>query len=397
MKRLSLSILLLICLVPLKARGVLRQPFIRQDANHLERPAGKAPDYDLFLRKLDTLLSTGGADVHILQIGGSHVQGGTLSDRLRRHFLSLRYGIEGGRGLVFPFAAAMTNTPTSYTTSYSGRWESATCLKPASEEPGLTGMVAVAQDTSARFIIDLAPREIHVLQQHYSFRSVDILGSGNLTPILLQGKDTLRGIRGKHLVHFDLPYFMDWVQVGFEGSGTFSVRGVYLDRPGGGLTFSEAGVNGASTTSWRHCPALKEDLRRVMPDLVIFSIGINDIQGADFDAARFKRHYRDLIGDVRKVNPRCAFLFTGVNDSVLRRRGVNPHTQTVQMACRDLAQECQGVFWDWFEVMGGPGSMAQWESAGLSQGDRIHFTAAGYRLVADLLFEAILEDYYTRR
>jgi hypothetical protein len=40
--------------------------------------------------------------------------------------------------------------------------------------------------------------------------------------------------------------------------------------------------------------------------------------------------------------------------------------------------------------------MAQWESAGLSQADKIHFTPNGYRLVGDLLFEAIMETCYRR-
>ena len=397
MKRLELSILLLLCLLPLHGRRIPREPFIRVDLNTLEMPAGGSPYYDLFLRKLDSLLITGGTDVHILHIGGSHVQGGILSDRLRRHFLSLRYGIDGGRGLVFPYTAAATNTPVSYSSSYSGAWDSANCLKPGEADLGVSGMVAVAQDTSARFFIDLSPREPGMLQQRYTFKSLDILGCGDLTPVLLQGKDTLRGVKGKQLVHFDLPFYTDWFHVGFEGSGKFSVRGVYVDRPSGGLSLSEAGVNGASTLSWTHCSLFKEDLSRVMPDLVIFSIGINDIQGADFDVSRFKHRYRELMKEIRAVNPRCAFLFTGINDSVLRKKGVNPHTQAVEDACRDLAKESQCVFWDWYAVMGGYGSMDLWVQAGLAQGDHIHFTPAGYKLVADLLFDAILEDYYTRR
>ena len=86
---------------------------MRGDLNTLEMPAGASPTYNRFLRKLDTLIATGGVDVRVLHVGGSHVQGGTWSDRLRRNFLSLRYGADGGRGLVFPFSAAGTNTPSA--------------------------------------------------------------------------------------------------------------------------------------------------------------------------------------------------------------------------------------------------------------------------------------------
>ena len=41
--------------------------------------------------------------------------------------------------------------------------------------------------------------------------------------------------------------------------------------------------------------------------------------------------------------------------------------------------------------------MAKWQDAGLAQSDKVHFTPQGYKEVADLLFEAILADYYTRK
>lgn len=392
MKRILL--LSLFCLLMLPA-GAHRYPFIRTDKSVLQYPAGKSPDYELFLRKLDTLVRGGRGDVRVLHMGGSHVQGGTLSDRLRKHFLSLRYGMDGGRGLVFPFAAALTNTPVSYNTSYIGHWESVTCLKPADQELGLTGMLITAQDTSARVIVDLLPRESRQMQHRYCFNRVDILGGGELEPVLLlQGRDTLQGVVGADFAHFDLPYYTDWVQIAFRGAPgeKFALRGVYLDKSSGGFSLSEAGVNGASTLSWLHCTKWQQDLGRVHPDLIIFSIGINDIQGADFDEARFKAHYRRLMDMARRVNPHCAFLFTGINDS-WTRRGVNPHTAAAEQAFRDLAKEYKAVFWDMYAVMGGAGSMAQWQEAGLAQPDKVHFSPTGYKVLGDLLFDAILESW----
>ena len=395
-KRLVLCVLLLgLAVLPVGAR---RLPFMRSDKSRIQYPAGSSPDYTLFLRKLDSLLVTGGTDVKVLHMGGSHVQGGTMTDRLRRHFLSLRYGMDGGRGLVFPFSAAGTNTPSSYITSWQGSWDSATCLKPKDKDLGVSGMAVTAQDTSARIVVDLVLKESQLMQQHYAFDKVDVLGEGSLEPVLiLHGKDTVYGVHGAQLSHFDLPYYTDWLQLAFKGKGTYTLRGLYLDRPTPGFTLSEAGVNGASTTSWLHCTRFTDDLRRVRPDLVIFSIGINDIQGAEFDDARFKANYRAIIHEIRKVNPHCAFLFTGINDSWRRGRGENEHTAEAEKAFRDLATEYKAVFWDWYEVMGGYGSMAKWQDAGLAQSDKVHFTPQGYKEVADLLFEAILADYYTRK
>ena len=397
MKKLIPIILLLVLAVSLEARRMPRYPFIPADRNVLQFPGGESEEFNLFLRKLDTLVDTGKGDLRVLHVGGSHVQAGTWTDRLRTRFLALRYGLDGGRGLVFPFSAAGTNTPISYSSSYTGNWEKTNCLKPESVL-GLTGMAITAADTSARVVVDLLPRELHLHQPRYTFNRVDVLGEGTMEPVLLlQGRDTLRGVTGHGLTHFDLPYFTDWVQVAFAGGpGKYTLRGMYLDKPNTGFTMVEAGVNGAATSSWLKCDEWEEDLRRVHPDLVIFSIGINDIQGVDFDVRRFKANYRQLIAQVRRVNPHCAILMSGINDSWQRKKGVNPHTDAAENAFRELAEECGGVFWDWYQVMGGRGSMAKWEEAGLAQSDKIHFTPAGYKLVGDLLFDAIMDAYYLR-
>ena len=392
MKRLLFTLLLLMAVLSLEGRRMPRYPFIPADRNTLQFPGGESEEFGLFLRKLDTLLDTGKGDVRILHVGGSHVQAGTWTDRLRARFLALRYGMDGGRGLVFPFSAAGTNTPISYSSSYTGNWEKTNCLKPDCVL-GLTGMAITANDTSARVAVDLLPRELHMHQPRYTFNRVDVLGSGTLEPVLLlQGRDTLRGVTGQGMTHFDLPYFTDWIQVAFAGGpGRYTLRGLYLDKPNTGFTMVEAGVNGAATGSWLKCDEWEEDLRRVRPDLVIFSIGINDIQG-DFDPVHFKANYRQLIRKVRRVNPHCAILFTGINDS-WRKRSVNPHTPACEEAFEALAREYKAVYWDWFGIMGGMGSMAAWQQAGLAQSDKIHFTTEGYKLLGDMLFDALMDCY----
>ena len=385
MKRLII-ITLLVMAVPCAAQ---RPPQLRMDKSHLE---GESESFGAFRQKLDTLVHFGLGDVRVLHVGGSHVQGGTWSDRLRARFLSLRYGLDGGRGLVFPFAAALTNTPVSYTTSYSGLWESHNCIKADGSDLGLTGIAAEVKDTASRVAIDLARSGGPALRHSYAFNRVDVLGQGDLRPVLLlQGRDTVYGVTSHQYTHFDLPYYTDWLQLFFKGGGSYTLRGLYLDRTNGGFTYNEAGINGASTSSWVKCSHWEDDLRRVMPDLVIFSIGINDIQGREFDTSRFKENYRKLLTMVRNVNPHCAILFSGVNDSYLKGKNVNPHTETIAKAFRDLAGEFDGVFWDMYEVMGGYGSSDSWKEAGLMQPDRVHFTPAGYRLIGDLLFDAIME------
>lgn len=374
-------------------RRIPQYSFIRSDHNRIQTPSGKSPDFQLFLRKLDTLIVSRSGDVKIVHVGGSHVQGGVWTQQLRRNMLSLRYGLDGGRGMVFPFAAASTNTPIGYVSTCSGVWSYSRCLKPQDGTPlGVTGMAVETSDSSATIGIELYEREAREWTPGFTFKSMDVLGYGTARPVAVLGRDTLDGVFTGRGYHFDLPHYTDWIKLAFKDfPGTWTLTGIYLDRPQNGLTISEIGVNGASTSSFLNCRDFEMDMRMLDPDLVIFSIGINDIQGAEFNADRFIRNYSNLVKAVKRVNPHCAILFTSNSDSyshhLPNRQGVDS-----ELAFARLATMYDAAFWDLFDIMGGLGSIASWESAGLAKADKIHFTPAGYDILGDLLFNALMES-----
>ena len=397
MKRLFLLVAFVAVLLPASAqirlhRRIPPMPYAHAERNALRFPGGASADFDAFLRKLDTLVVTGRGDVRILHIGGSHVQGGTWTNTLRKNLMSLRYGMDGGRGLVFPYAAAGTNTPIGYQTSYTGTWTSSRCLKPETVM-GVNGMTVSTADTSATVAFNLVPEERKMWDLRFTVRSVDVLGYGDLEPIVIAGRDTLRGRETDEHWRFDLPHYIDNFRIGFLGfPGRFTLKGVYLDTPANGLTLSEVGVNGAATSSFLKCEDFTRDLRIVMPDLVIFSIGINDLQGADFDARRFISNYGKLVQLVRHANPHCAFLFTSCNDSWKNSRS-NPFGARAERAFEEIAAGCDGALWDLFDIMGGSGSMDAWVNAGYARPDHIHFTPEGYTILGNLLFNALMDTY----
>ena len=170
---------------------------------------------------------------------------------------------------------------------------------------------------------------------------------------------------------------------------------MFLDNRKQGFSFHSIGVNGASVPDYLRCEHFTRDLRLLHPDLVIFGIGINDAMPAVFDTAAFRRNYLRLVDSIRSVNPDCAFIFITNNDSfrkVRRRRyAVNTNGLLARKVFYRLAEETGGAVWDQFEVMGGLRSMEKWTKEGLAQGDRIHFTRAGYQLVGNLFTNALFE------
>ena len=397
MKRLILLLAFAAILLPANAQSLLHRrippmPYAHVDRNALRFPGGASADFDRFLRKLDTLVVTGRGDVRILHVGGSHVQGGTWTNTFRKNLASLRYGMDGGRGLVFPYAAAGTNTPMGYQTSYTGTWTASRCLKPDTVM-GVSGMTVSTSDSTATVAFDLVPEERRMWDLRFTVRSIDVLGYGELEPVIIAGRDTVRGRQVEERWHFEMPHYVDFFRIGFRGyPGRFTIKGVYLDNPANGLTVSEVGVNGAATSSFLKCEDFTRDLQVVKPDLVIFSIGINDLQGTDFDARRFISNYGRLVQAVRRANPHCAFLFTTCNDSWKNGRS-NPFGARAERAFEEIAAGCDGAYWDLSEIMGGSGSMDAWVSAGLARPDHIHFTPEGYVILGNLLFNALMDSY----
>ena len=176
----------------------------------------------------------------------------------------------------------------------------------------------------------------------------------------------------------------------------FTLTGLYLGNRRAGISYHSIGVNGAAVPDYLRCRDFVRDLRLLHPDLVIFGIGINDASGPNFDTAVFRQNYLQLIDSIRTVNPDCAFIFVTNNDSfrkVSRRKyNVNLNGPLAREVFYRLAEETGGAVWDQFEVMGGLKSMDLWRQAKLAQTDRVHFTANGYRLVGNLLADALLKE-----
>lgn len=408
MKRV-LTYSLLLLLIPASLFGqslrkeVQDRDFARFGNNRIEF-SGDSSSFERLFQKMDSVLFLGKGNLRVLHIGGSHVQAGTMTRRLRNDLLSLRPALDGGRGLVFPFSAAHTNNPSSFTTGYEGSWK---VTKNVQREPdhrlGLTGIALSASDDKASVTITTVARDPKPSDPAFMFNEVRVLGYssvGERVPVVITAKgDTLAGCRMPEdsCWSFGLSCLTDSVRIATKGNGEFTLTGIFLDNPFPGISVTGIGVNGASLGSYARCPDLVHDLGMVNPDLVILAVGINDATALNFSEDEFVRRYKVLVSQIRSVNPDCALLFVSNNDSFRRsrRKGyyVNTNGQLAERAFLRLGKECDAGVWDLFDIMGGLGSMRKWEEAGLAKRDKIHFTETGYDLVGDLLFNALMDKY----
>lgn len=400
------SFFLALCMVLLPTFGLFAQdypyaveefPFVRYDLNHLQFP-GDQSRYQALFEKMDRVLFKGEGQINVIHMGGSHIQADMWSDRMRQRLQTFHPGNRGSRGLLFPFRMAKTNNPYNYKAEFTGAWESCRCVQSKRKcDLGLTGINVTTYDTLTTIHLYFRGDDY----PQYAFNKVRVfhdLGESSyavniISPRMgyLEQEMTSEGCTSfrldGHLTEITLE-----IRKTDPRQDHFTLHGIALESDDPGFIYHSIGVNGAATASYNRCKLMEQHLKAIVPDLVIFSIGINDAHGPNFDPARFKRNYDELVRRVYAANPDAAILFTTNNDSYYKRNP-NRNAEKVRAAMLALALKHGSAVWDMYGVMGGLGSIKTWVKAGLANSDKIHLLKPGYVLVADLMFNALMESY----
>ncbi len=370
---------------------------VNYDKNKLKIYKGGRRNIIPFFRRLERIINGKNEKINIWHVGGSHVQAGTFSHRVRRDFALKVNKEKASRTILFPYKIASTNGPLDYSVSYSGSWSKSRCLESDPKyEMGLSGITVATSSPSASVTFSLSTSD----SIDWRVRQLKVLGtasSSEVEPYIEVDGTTIRDYEGdsNNGYLFKLPRRSRSFTVKFEGLGggnSFELRGVVALNDEPGVSYWASGVNGASTSSWLRCSLLEKDLDIVAPDMVIFGIGINDAHTTNFKRDKFKNNYQQLINMIKRVNPHCMFIFVTNNDNKLKG-SINYNTPAVEDAFIELARENNGAVWNLFRVMGGSGSSRTWVRNGLMQKDHIHFTRDGYKLIGDLLYNSIMSEY----
>lgn len=166
------------------AINLSKYSFIDTSLNVIQYPKG-SKTFEPFFNKLDTLVFENRGQVKILHIGGSHIQADVISGRIREHLIKEYPGASAGRGFVFPYSAAKTNTPASYGSYYKGIWDmSKNVLREVNKPLGLLGIAVSTSDPRAEISILLDKYNTHPIWSETRLRLFGFCENGNMTPIL---------------------------------------------------------------------------------------------------------------------------------------------------------------------------------------------------------------------
>lgn len=371
--------------------------FVRYDLNRITQFKDSSL-FEAFYEKMDRLFERGEGKINIVQFGGSHVQADIHTGRLRTRLQTFYPGVKGARGFLFPFKAAGTNNPFNYSVQYYGTWRACRNVQAIPCDLGVAGISITTSDSLSGFTVYSDTR----YAEPYDFNRVRIYhNTDNIAHEIQVGKpEDVAFVWTNHkagYTEFILKRYLDTLNVRIVRSpyctGDFTLYGFQMLTDDPGFVFHSIGVNGAAVPSYLKCVYFVKQLRALEPDLVIFSIGVNDAHGSNFSPAAFEANYEKLIAMVREAAPKTAILFITNNDTYFRKKIVNPNATAVRDVMNRLATRYGYGVWDLFSIMGGYGSMATWDKNGLAASDRIHFTRAGYTLIGDLLFDALVKGY----
>ena len=346
------------------------------------------------------IIGTEGTDstlvVPIVHLGDSHIQAGYLTGMIMREF-HRDFG-NAGRGLITPLKMAGTNEPFDYIIRSNVPWESVRLTQSSRSLPvGLGGVAIGTKKGDFSLTLNALDRENPGV---YAFNKVHVIKHPAAPPLQVEQvlADTI-----------EHPYFQTIIlrdtlseltlsnPAGARDSSIY--YGFSLENGCSGVLYHAAGINGAQFTHWPRVEGLAKQVAALRPALIILSMGTNEaLMGRSFSSERFYNRIDALVTLLREENPNAVFLLTTPPESYRRANRRTPYTRNPQVAdaaavIRDYAVRNGLACWDLFTISGGTESCEVWKKAGLFNRDQLHFTAKGYAVQAQYLYQAIIQGF----
>ncbi|MFO7939922.1 MAG: GDSL-type esterase/lipase family protein [Bacteroidales bacterium] len=351
--------------------------------------AEKIPAYQSLFTKLDSIANGAPTSLTIVHIGDSHLQAGYFSEKIKAELQAYYTPMDTilSPGLIFPFALAQTNNPYYYEAKGTGQWSGYRNVEQ--NLPVALGMTGISITTDSSSQISIKFRNSSRTNK-YAFNRIRVLGHGNA--ILEASTNEKTSFASGETLFIDKA--MDSLQIAIDPlpGDSFVLQGLLLDYTPSRIHYHTVGVNGAQAKSYLQCQDLASQLKALNPDWVILSLGTNEAYDKSFDAATIGADLEAFIKIIEKAAPDAAKLLCTPNDHIDQNLQSNPQVMPLIAIQSSMAQKHGWALWDFYQLMGGKGSIERWAQDSLTARDRVHFNRQGYERQGEMFFEALQQS-----
>ncbi len=380
-------------IAPSELEGLVRE---------IEDPSGRAMD-----RFYEALLRTGerqeGAVTRVAHYGDSSIAGDGITSTLRRRFQQ-RFG-DAGHGFVLIARGTMPYRHQDVRHDASGDWRLIELVRAGLREHtyGYGGVqYRSGPGASARFgTSDRGPVGTSVSRFELWFQRHE---RGGRVQLRVDGGEwTDVDTRGEladdwHLV--EVPDGPHRLELRTAGGAESRLYGMVLERSGPGVVYDSLGMVGArGRRMLGFDPAHfgRQHAHRGT-NLIVLGFGGNDADDRR-TPEQFEDDFRQLARMVRRARPEAACLLMAPLDQAERdERGTIRTMEMVPVIVEAMrrAAAAEGCgFFDTYAAMGGEGAMRRWfrSTPRLAFGDYRHATPAGYTVIGNMLYKALLKGF----
>ena len=377
-----------------------KKSLINLDCNQFAFFSEKSTNWLYLYSEIQKMIAKKDRKLNFYHIGGSHIQADIYTHDFRTFLQSNWPGLDGERGLVFPFGLASTNNPSNYNFSSPNNWTGfrSVSARPEDLQYGLTGAAIKCADS----LIVVNFKHMRSLVKPPFNRLRIYHNTGEFFYDMNFGSQELFVTDTYH--HADLGYSeirfsdkMDSLDIQFirtcNIATSLEIYGFEFLNDLPGITYNAIGINGAGLYTYLGNEHFLRDLKIHPPDFFAFSLGTNDAYTSyeNFNPQKYKENLEEMMKLILTVNPKCAILLTVPNDCLFNKKHVNKNTERQREVIYQLAAKYEQAVWDFYGIMGELGSSKSWKENGLMQTDYVHFTAGGYHIKGSLLIDAFLK------
>lgn len=347
--------------------------------------------------------------IRILHYGDSQIEGDRITRNLRNRFQK-RFG-GSGPGLLPCFRPVSESS--SMTISTDGLWKSYNVMVDRDSSVsrvnfGILGSSAklIERDTVAKGRLNyLISKYSYVSVRHFKWARLFFGNGGGDFNLSVYEQDSLLltdvvdGTGPLQFFGLQLNHTPEDLRFEVSGANLPHFYALSLDQPAGIAVDNIAwrGSRGAEFTKIEQ-QVLTRFFRQLNVKLIIFQFGVNVVPHVVKSYGFYERQLIRQLQYLKQAAGEIPVLVVGVSDMSRKVNGwyeSYPNITKIRDAQRNAAFKSNCAFWDMYEAMGGKNSMPAWVFAepSLARKDFTHFNFRGASLIAQMLYNAIMNEY----